>query len=449
MRVLLFRLAVAAGLFLAGCNTSASTGGAPAGGSTPAANGQPAAGGAVQFISTQYNTVDETTKMNDSILKGAPVQVQFQPSELGPFNDRVTAEQKSGKSTVGVIGGQHGDFAPFVAAGYMDDVTDLVQRLSDRDFPPKFLDLSKFGTGKNYYVPWAQATYVLAVNKKAMQYLPQGADVNALTYDQLKAWGANIAAGTGQRKVGFPDGPKGLFARFFEGYLYPSYTGSAGVVGFKSADAVAMWTSFRDLWKTAVNPQSTTYDFMQEPLLSDEVWIAWDHTARLIDAATQQPDNIVLVPAPAGPKGRGFMPVITGLGIPKGAPDRASSEKLIDYLTQPQQQIATLTQLAFFPATGAQVPSELPPGVKLEADAVAKQSSAPDAVPALLPVGLGAKSNEFNNVFIDTFQRIVINNEDVQPVLNDEAGKLQGLINQANAPCWAPDPPSNGPCTVQ
>jgi multiple sugar transport system substrate-binding protein len=240
-----------------------------------------------------------------------------------------------------------------------------------------------------------------------------------------------------------------LFARFFEGYLYPSYTGSAGVVEFKSADAVTMWTSFRDLWKTTVNPQSTTYDFMQEPLLSDEVWIAWDHTARLIDAATQQSDNIMLVPAPAGPKGRGFMPVITGLGIPKNAPDRASSEKLIEYLTQPQQQIATLTNLAFFPATGAQIPTELPPGVKLEADAVAKQSSAPDAVPALLPVGLGSQGNEFNNVFIDTFTRIVINNEDVQTVLSDEAGKLQNLIDQANAPCWAPDPPSSGPCKVK
>ena len=210
-----------------------------------------------------------------------------------------------------------------------------------------------------------------------------------------------------------------------------------------------MWTSFRDLWKVAVNPQSTSYDFMQEPILADEVWIAWDHTARLIDAASKNPDEIMLVPAPAGPKGRGFMPVITGLGIPKGAPDRASSEKLIDYLTQPQTQITTLTQLAFFPATGAQIPAELPPGIKLEADAVAKQASAPDAVPSLLPVGLGAQGNEFNKVFIDTFTRIVINNEDVQPVRDDQGGKLQALIDQAGAACWAPDPPSNGPCKVK
>ncbi len=442
MRSRLFTCALAAGLFATACSTSSTSGTAPTG-STPAA------GGAVQFISTQYNTVDETSKVRDTVLKDAPVQSQFQPSELGPFNDRVTAEQKAGKVTVGVIGGQHGDFAPFVKAGYMDDVTALVQRLADRNFPPKFLDLSKFGTDKNYYVPWAQATYVLAINKKAMQYLPQGADVNALTYDQLKDWGATIATATGQRRVGFPDGPKGLFARFFEGYLYPSYTGSTGVVAFKSPEAAAMWTSFKDLWKVAVNPQSTSYDFMQEPLLADEVWIAWDHTARLINAATQKPDEIVLIPAPAGPKGRGFMPVITGLGIPKSAPDRPSAEKLIEYLTQPQTQITTLTQLAFFPATGAQVPSELPPGVKLEADAVAKQSASKDALPSLLPVGLGAQGNEFNKVFIDAFTRIVINNEEVQPVLNDQGGKLQAIIDQAGANCWAPDPPSDGPCKVK
>ncbi|MBV9356387.1 MAG: extracellular solute-binding protein [Chloroflexi bacterium] len=443
MRSRLVALSLALSLFVAACNTSGSSGGTAPAGATPSA------GGAVQFISTQFNTVDETTRMNNDILKDAPVSTNFQPSELGPFNDRLTAEEKAGKVTVGVVGGQHGDFAPFVSAGYMDDVTDLVQRLSDRNFPQKILDLTRFGTDKNYYVPWAQATYVLAVNKKALPYLPQGADVNALSYDQLQAWGANIASSTGQRKVGFPAGPKGLFARFFEGYLYPSYTNSAGVVAFKSPEAVTMWTDFRNLWKSTVNPQSTQYDFMQEPLLSDEVWIAWDHTARLINAATQQPDNIMLVPAPGGPRGRGFMPVITGLGIPRGAPDRASSEKLIDYLTQPDQQVKTLSELAFFPATGAQIPSDLPPGVKLEADAVAKQAAAPDAIPSLLPVGLGAQGNEFNNVFIDTFTRIVINNEDVQPVLNDEAAKLQSLIDQAGASCWAPDPPSTGPCKIQ
>ena len=70
--------------------------------------------------------------------------------------------------------------------------------------------------------------------------------------------------------------------RFFEGFLYPSYTGGV-VVPFRSKAAEAMWTQFASLWKS-VNPNSTNYNFMQEPLLSGDVWIGFDHVARVLDA---------------------------------------------------------------------------------------------------------------------------------------------------------------------
>ena len=64
---------------------------------------------------------------------------------------------------------------------------------------------------------------------------------------------------------------------------------------------------------------------------------------------------------------------------------------------------ATLRELAFFPSTNAQIPAELPPGIRLEADAVQKQATAKDAMPSLLPIGLGAKNGELNKVYVDTF----------------------------------------------
>jgi len=155
------------------------------------------------------------------------------------------------------------------------------------------------------------------------------------------------------------------------------------------------------------------------------------------------------VPAPAGPKGRGFMPVLAGLAIPKGAPNRAGAEQLIDYLTQAKQQSNTAAQLGFFPVTSAPVPSELNPGIKLESDAVQKQSGSKDALVSLLPIGLGAKGGDFNNVFLDTFQRIIVKNEDVQTVLDAQAKTLQGIMDESKAACWAPDPPSDGPCKVK
>ncbi len=59
------------------------------------------------------------------------------------------------------------------------------------------MDLGKFGTAEQKYLPWMQATYVMAANKKALQYLPDGADIEALTYDQLIAWCKAIAEATG------------------------------------------------------------------------------------------------------------------------------------------------------------------------------------------------------------------------------------------------------------
>jgi multiple sugar transport system substrate-binding protein len=417
----------------------------------PAEAAKPAAqaSGPLVFLSSQFKPVEEAEKMRGAILKGAPVPVDFIPEDPGPFNDRVSAEQQTQKVTISLIGGLHGDFAPMVQKNQIEDLSALASKLNDRGFPATFVELSRYGEkDKTYYIPWMQATYVLAVNKKALQHLPQGADVNALTYQQLAEWGANIQKATNQRKLGFPGGPKGLIHRFFQGYLYPSYTGSSGVVGFKTPEAVTMWQEFKTIWEVS-NPQSANYEFMQEPLLGDEVWVAWDHTARLINAVKEKPDDFVLVPAPAGPTGRGFMPVITGLAIPTGAPNRAGAEQTIEYLTQPPQQVATLRELAFFPATNAQIPTELPPGIRLEADAVQKQATAKDAVPSLLPIGLGAKNGELNKVYLDTFQQIIIRGEQIQPVLDEQAKILQGILDETKAACWAPDPPSDGPCKVK
>jgi multiple sugar transport system substrate-binding protein len=441
---------VAASFLVAACGQTTQPPGAQPQ-ATSAAAAQPAAGGggSLVFFANQFKPVEEQGKMQDIILKDAPVKADFIPEDPGPFNDRLNAEEKAGKLTVSLIGALHGDMDPFVKSGYLEDLTALAQKLGDRGFAPAFTDLAHLGTkDKTYYVPWMQATYVLAINKKAMQYLPQGADVNALTYAQLKDWGAAMQKATGKRLLGFPAGPKGLLHRFFQGYLYPSYTGSAGVVAFKTPEAVAMWNDFKDTWQY-VNPQSTNYEFMQEPLASEEVWVAWDHVARLINVAKDRPNDFVLVPSPAGPKGRGFMPVLAGLAIPKGAPNRPGAEQLIDYLTQPKQQANTAANLAFFPVTSAPVPAELNPGIKLESDAVQKQAAAKDALVSLLPIGLGAKGGDFNTVYLDTFQRIIIKNEDVQAVLDAQAKTLQGIMDESKAGCWAPDPPSDGPCKVK
>ena len=46
---------------------------------------------------------------------------------------------------------------------------------------------------------------------------------------------------------------------------------------------------------------------------------------------------------------------------------------------------------------------------------------APTRVPALLPVGLGDLGGKFNQVYIDTFERIVLGGQDIRGVLDEQA----------------------------
>ncbi len=400
------------------------------------------------FLSTQLRPIEEAQKMRDTVLRGYVGAVEFIPVEPVPFVDRVLAEQRAGRFSIGVLGGVHGDFPALAEAGALDSLDDVLAALKSRGFPESFLKLGRLGTDHQRYIPWMQATYIMVANRQALPYLPDGASLSSLTYDQLRQWGQNLYEATGRRLLGFPAGPTGLMHRFFQGYLYPSYTASV-VTEFRSAQAEAMWEAFRQLW-AYVNPQSTSYAFMQEPLLAGEVWVAWDHTARLIDALRQRPDDFVAFPAPVGPAGRGFMPVLAGLAIPKGAPDRAAAVSLIDYLTRPETQVTLLQEIGgFFPVVEASLGSSLPAGVRMAAEAVSAQAASPEAVPSLLPVGLGTLDGEFNRVYLDTFTRIVLRNQPVRPVLDQQAEALRRIMQQSGAPCWPPDQPSDGACPVR
>jgi multiple sugar transport system substrate-binding protein len=188
---------------------------------------------------------------------------------------------------------------------------------------------------------------------------------------------------------------------------------------------------------------------MQEPLLSEEVWVAFDHIARLADAFNQRPDDFVAFPAPAGPAGRGFMPVVAGVAIPKTAPDMEKAKALAAYMLKPDTQIATLRATNFFPVVDVKLPDDMPASVKAFGPAIAAMTGADDALPALLPLGLKDLGGKFSQVYTDTFERIVLGGQDVRATLDEQAGVLRDIIEQAKAPCWAPDAPSAGPCPVE
>lgn len=412
-----------------------------------AARGTNASTSQLVFLSDQLATVPEEAALRNSVLAGFKTPVDFVTfAETTPFITSVIAQAKAGVGKVDLVGGLQGDFVSLASQVKLRDMSDVLNSLSSRNFPKQYLKAAVID-GKPRFVPWITATYLMVANKKALKYLPKGKNVNNLTYNDLLAWAQNMQKGAGQPLLGFPASPDGLIKRFFQGYTYPSFTGGVNTT-FKSPAAVNMWNWFKQTW-AATNPQSVTYSFMQEQLLSGEVWVAWDHAVRLIDALEKKPNDFVVFPAPKGPKGLGYEPVLGGLAIPETSKNIPAAKQLIAYLTKPTTTAIMLKKEAWFPPLpSSRLPKSLSPGERALSAGIAAMVNSPDGIASALPVGLGAQSDAYDKVFTDTFTQIAISNADVQSTLNTQAANLQTVLNQAKAACWTPDPKSKGVCKV-
>ncbi|MEU7769304.1 extracellular solute-binding protein [Nocardia sp. NPDC049190] len=393
--------------------------------------------GGMIFLSTQFRPAAEAERFRH-LLAGTAPGVSYVTIEDSPFASQVRSQVGAGSTQIGLLGGLHGDLAP-LAGGYLDDLSGLLGDLGNRGWSADYLRLAKVGTDRTWYIPWAAASYVLAAHVDALEHLPSGADATSLTYDQFLDWAIAARRANGNRPVlGLPAGPKGLLHRFIQGYLLPSFTGGQ-ITTFRSNEAVTAWQYFRELWANCA-PSSTTYDFMQEPLDSGEVRVAWDHVVRLVHAPERDPQNWHMLPAPRGGHGLGYMAVLAGLAIPQGSTDPELAQRTIDAFTRPDTQTALLRSNGFFPVVHTTIPDDLPPAVGLEADAVRRQQQAPDAILSLPPVGLGQREGEVSKVFQDSFRSIVLGGADIRSTVDQQARVLQGILDDLKVPCWAPDP---------
>jgi len=186
-------------IVLGACSTQGTPAGGGGGGG-PASPGASAVGKAFVFASTQFTPTTEQEAMRTKILAGYKgAGVDFITDAEAVILDRITAEAKAGgQGQVGVIGLENGQFGSLVGPGYLQDLSTAMGKYKDAGIPADFVSLGKAGGSTQVYIPWMQATYFLAINKKALPYLPTGADVNALTYDQLISWGKAIQEKTGK-----------------------------------------------------------------------------------------------------------------------------------------------------------------------------------------------------------------------------------------------------------
>jgi len=140
------------------------------------------------------------------------------------------------------------------------------------------------------------------------------------------------------------------------------------------------------------------------------------------------------------------MPVVAGLAVLKTAAAADSATGLIEHLLSREAQLATLRSAGFLPVIETELPQDAEPGSKMATAVIAKLQSAEDAVPTSIPLGLGERADDFNKVFMDTFQLIVLRGENPRAVLDQQAEILSRLMAEAGAPCWQPDAVTADPC---
>ena len=205
----------------------------------------------------------------------------------------------------------------------------------------------------------------------------------------------------------------------------PAYSGGV-VTTFKQPLAAASWQLDEvDLGPRRIRSRSRTGSCRTRSS-PEEVLLAWEHVARLRNALITRPDAFVVFPSPIGPKGLAYMPVLAGLAIPRTAPNPNGREGADP--APPERQHAGADALGgrLLPGRRRAAVQAPPPGCGLESNAVKIMQASPTALPALLPIGLGAEGGNFNTVYRNTFTRIVHRGESTPAVLNEEGGEAPG-----------------------
>ena len=166
----------------------------------------------VLFWSTQAKPVEEAQAMREQVLAGFGETVDYQPNDGGPWLTRLQAELQAGSGSIGVLGALHGDFS----AMNPDDLVDL-DDLGIASASDTFNELATLGTGNLQYIPWMQASYIMAANKEALQYLPDGADIDALDLRPADRLGGQCPRGHRRAEVRLPGRSQGAEAPLLPG----------------------------------------------------------------------------------------------------------------------------------------------------------------------------------------------------------------------------------------
>ena len=347
------------------------------------------------------------------------VTVNFQILDDNTLFERAELQQATNHVTTDIICAHNGKMPDWLDAGYVEDLTDVVASWTDRHFSPAF-ESDTNRDGHQYFLPVGADVYLTLANNKALPYLPEGADMDALTWEQYAQWAVNIAEGEGEGKVCITGIPMKSWIYMFGGTAL-SY--GAGFPDANSAEAAQAWKIWETIGKAGgFVPTVLNIDSCVDPMMREESWLTVFHNARAGQVYSSNETQFTLAPAPSGPAGIGSIAGVSGYAIMKGSNNYDLAVDFLEYLTRPDIQVKIAK------GTGGFIPpvQEAIDYVGAEAidEVISKavlvlENGIVSGVPGYLYQDWGAVKQCFDDVFEDT----ILAGKDVDQTRLDAAQK--------------------------
>jgi multiple sugar transport system substrate-binding protein len=262
------------------------------------------------------------------------VKINFQILDDKKLLERAEIQLKTDHPTMDIVAAYVANMAEWIEKGYVEDLTSYVKSWDDRTFSPTF----EYGTnfeGKQYFIPVGADVYLIIANKKALKYLPSGANLENLTWEEFAKWSNAIAKGEGEGKTVVTGIPMKSFIYQF-GAITLSY--GATFPDINTPEAIEAWKILVSM-KDDFIPAVLNVDSCVAPMKRQEAWLSWIHNARAGQVYSSNPANFVVAPVPEGPAGIGSIAGVSGYGILKNAPNKEMAIKFLEYITRPDIQL--------------------------------------------------------------------------------------------------------------
>ena len=349
--------------------------------------------------------------------------VMFEILEDDPLLKRAKFQKESGRVNTDVVIAHAGRMAEWIDNDYVIPLP--VDQWRDRTFSKAFRESISSG-GRTYFAPVGGDVYLLLANKKALPYLPAGADVQALTWEEYVDWAVAIADGEGEGKCAVTGVPmKSLI--YMYGGMFLSYGGEFPVIN--SPGALEGWKLLSKM-TDAYTPTVNTYDNVSSPMKNGEAWLTVAHMVRCGEAYRSNPSAFVLAPAPAGPAGIGSIAGTSGFAVVNGAPNEDLAIKFVEYMTEPAMAVRIARGTGGFIPPIDEAIEQL--GTSIEDEIIAKGIYVlKNGVVSGVPGGDYTSWGAVKQVYDDAFQKLILGgapiNRATQGILDGYQAALDAL----------------------